>query len=141
MNGSPVVILLLILLLLLVLLLSIPADAQQGPACGQNAVVNAQGAATVKLVADPSGNARVYVCGWNLNAGAAASAFQFQGGTGAACAGGNAIVSGTYNLAINGSNTDTSAIARGMATAPGAGLCMVVTGAGPLNGNVYYSQQ
>jgi hypothetical protein len=130
-----------LLVVTLLLLSCVSPRAQQGGACGQNAVVNAQGAATVKLVPDPSGTARVFVCGWNLNAGAAASAFQFQGGTGGACAGGNAVLSGTYNIAINGSNTDSSAVARGMATVPGAGLCLVVTGTGPLNGNVYYNQQ
>lgn len=112
-----------------------------GVTCGQSVVINAQGAATVKAVADPSGNARVFVCGWNLNAGAAVSAFQFQGGTGASCAGSNVNLSGTFNLPITGSNTDSSPVARGMATAPGSGLCLVVTGTGPLNGVIYYSQQ
>ena len=83
----------------------------------------------------------MFVCGWNLNAGGAVSSFQFQSGTGASCAGGNANLSGTYNLPINGSNTDSSPVGRGMVTAPGAGLCVVVTGTGPLNGNIFYTQQ
>ena len=130
------------LLVVWALLLGDRAHAQiTNLACNNAVAINAQGAATVKAVADPAGNARVFVCGWNLNAGAAASSFQFHGGTGATCAVATVTLTGTYNLAINGSNTDSSPVARGTVTAPGSGLCLVVTGVGPLNGVIYYAQQ
>jgi hypothetical protein len=117
------------------------AAAAQSPNCTQSVQIPASGAGTLKLVADPPGSSRVYVCGYVLNAGTAAGAGQLQGGTGGSCAGGNALLTGVLSLGINGVLVDPSPSFRGMQTAPGAGLCLVITGTGPVSGVLYYTQQ
>lgn len=114
----------------------------QSPNCTQSAVIPASAAGTIKVVADPPGSARVYVCGYTVNAGAAAGTLQLQGGTGSTCSTTfNSNLTPVYALGINGVLVDTAMSFRGMQTAPGAGLCAVITGTGPTGGVVYYMQQ
>jgi hypothetical protein len=117
------------------------AEAQQ--VCTQSVPIASTGAATVKLVADPAaGNARVYVCGYTTVTGAAAGSVQFIGGTGAACATTlTSTLTGVMPAQPGGVISDPSPFFRGMQTQPGAGLCIVVAGTGPVAGVIYYLQQ
>jgi hypothetical protein len=116
---------------------------QTGPIyCGQSIQIASTGAATVKLVADPSGSAKVFVCGYTIVDGAAAATVQLLGGTGAACATALAsTLTGIMPLPIGGILVESSSNFRGMETQPGAGLCLTVVGTGPVAGVLYYAQQ
>jgi hypothetical protein len=109
--------------------------------CNRSAQVPSSGAGTIKPIADPSvGTARIYVCGFTLAATASATA-QLVGGTGATCTGSPQNLTGAMSMAAGTTIIDSSWVARGMRTQPGAGLCVVITGTGPVAGVIYYSQQ
>jgi hypothetical protein len=125
---------------------------QTGPIyCGQSVVINT--AATQKAVADPlvgptgtiPGNQKVYVCGYVVVA-TAAGTFQLQSGLGASCATAGGVttpskaLTGAMSLAANEALVDSSPTFRGTVTDQGAGLCVVVTGTGPIVGVLYYEQ-
>lgn len=123
------------------------AEAQE-PSCTQSvAIPNTAAASTVKLVADPTAgsSSRVYVCGYTITAATAAATAQLLGGTGAGCVtASSAALTGVMNIAANGAPiTDGASNFRGMATQPGAGLCIVIAGTptGGVAGVIYYSQK
>lgn len=114
-----------------------PASAQQFQSqtlgCRFTASVNASAAA--KLV---SGNPiqQVYVCGYVLNAGAAASTFQFSYGTGTNCGTSNHAIGPQYSLAINGVLVDRSPYLNGWLAPVGNDLCVTPSAASAVT--VYY---
>lgn len=125
----------------ILLALACGAQAQVvGPAnailCGRTAT-SSTGAATTRLVTAVAGQ-RVYICGWDVGAGAAAGGFQFVHGTGSSCTSSTAFTA-AYTLAIN-----TYAAARNdfamMQSAVGADVCVITTGTGPTAVTLYFSQ-
>lgn len=103
--------------------------------CRFTASVNASAAA--RLV---QGNAtqQIYVCGYALNAGAAASTFQFSYGTGTNCGTGNHAVGPQYSLAINGVMVDRSPYLNGWIAPAGNDLCVAPSTASAVT--IYYDQ-
>ncbi len=116
-----------------------PAAAQQmyqsqTLACQFFASVNAS--AATKLVSGISGK-QISICGYVLNAGAAASTFQFNSGTGTNCGTGTTAIGPTYSLAINGVLVDRGPYLNGMTAAAGNDLCVTPSTASAIT--VYYT--
>jgi hypothetical protein len=119
-------------------LLIIPFSAAPQPAqCGRTAP-GASGAATTLVVAGVAGSI-IHLCGWDVTA-TAASTFQIITGTGATC--GTGTINITAAHVMTGQNTiNTSAATPGRYSAPvGNSICMVVTGTGPVQWTIYYTQ-
>jgi hypothetical protein len=107
--------------------------------CNQSAQY-AGTAGTVQLVAAAAnGTARIYVCGFTVTAGVAAT-FQFEYGTGTNCATSPQAITPAFGLPANGSVVDDHAFYAGITPVPaGQNLCVVITG-GPAPMIVYYTQ-
>lgn len=125
-----------LLLVLLALLWAGPALSQPAQ-CGRTAP-GSSAAATTLLVSGAAGGV-IHLCGWDVTATAAAT-FQLITGTGATC--GTNTINITAAHAMTGNNTiNTSAATPGRYSLPaGNSLCMVVTGTGPVQWTVYYTQ-
>jgi hypothetical protein len=130
------------LVLALVVLLSGRALGQTigpGPAyCGKSFFLSAGATAMTQQVAAVAGQ-RVVVCGYVLNAGAAAASFQLSAGTGTNCNVSNVALTPTFSLPINGVIANRG-VTVGETTAVGSALCYTITGTGPMNAVVYYDQ-
>jgi hypothetical protein len=110
-----------------------------GPAyCGKSFFVSAGATAMTQQVA-PVAGARVVICGYVLNAGAAAATFLLSYGTGSNCGTGTTALTPTFSLPINGVVANRG-VTVGEATAVGSALCYTITGTGPMNAVVYYDQ-
>lgn len=125
--------------LVLALLAGLGSDASlaQPAQCGRTAI-GATGPATTLVVAG-SPSSVVHLCGWDITA-TAVGTFQLITGTGATC--GTNTINITAAHAMTGSNTiNTSAATPGRYSAPmGNSICMIVTGTGPIQWTVYYTQ-
>jgi hypothetical protein len=130
------------LVVALVVLLSARALAQSvGPSpayCAKSFFVSAGATAITQQVAPVAGQ-RVMICGYVLNAGAAAASFQLEYGTGTNCGTGTQALTPQWSLGINGVLSN-GGFGVGEATAVGSALCYTITGTGPLNAVVYYDQ-
>jgi len=128
---------LLSLVVLLALCEGAPAQGvgPQQVLCNKSA--NGAGAVgTTQIVAPVTGQAVTY-CGFEVTAAAAAT-FQIITGTGATCGTGTLNITAAYDFAALAGLTGTS---RQVSSAQSAGMCIVVTGTGPVHFTVYYSQQ
>lgn len=117
------------------LLLSATAAAAQSPQCGRFAN-GASGAATTAVVVGAAGQF-VHVCGFDVTATTAAT-FQLVQGTGATCG------TGTTNLTAAHAMSATNALGVYgnpglLSLTPGNGLCVVITGTGPVQWTLYYA--
>jgi hypothetical protein len=82
----------------------------------------------------------ISLCGWSVNAGAAAGTAQLEYGTGTNCGTGTIAVTPAYALGINGVLVDHPGAAN-FSLPQGADLCLVTTGTGPVQLVVYYILQ
>jgi len=130
------------LLLLLGLFLSTGAQAQQvGPPplyCNQSFQVSAGATAITQIVAAVAGRA-IHICGYDINAGAAAGTFQLSTGTGANCGTGTTSITPAFSLAINGVLSARNTTVW-YSTPQGNALCYTITGTGPVQALVSYGQ-
>jgi hypothetical protein len=120
------------------LLTAVPAAAQT-LTCGRTLVISAGATSIIQAVAASSSTSVVTICGYELNAGAAAATFQLTGGTGTNCNVNTVSLTPVFSLGINGVLVSRS-ITPQMQTAPGSSLCYTITGTGPMNAVVYYQQ-
>jgi hypothetical protein len=103
------------------------------------AVITAGAAATTQIVAPVTG-AQVYVCGYQLSQGAAAS-FQWITGTGATCGGATVNKTGVITT-LSGSPFTYGPGSTIFSAAPGSGVCIITVGAGgTANGILTFVQQ
>jgi hypothetical protein len=127
--------------LLLLLLLSGPAEAQTvGPQpvlCNKTAI-GSSGAATVQTVAPIAGQV-VNICGYEAMAGAAAGSFQLTTGTGATCGTATVTITASYPFGAGVGLVNPSTYVR-YSTPQGNGVCVVITGTGPVAWTLFYSQ-
>lgn len=111
-----------------------PAFAQPAQ-CGRFAN-GSGGAATTAVVVGAAGSF-VHVCGWDVTA-TAAGTFQLIQGTGATCGTGTTTITAAHSM--TGTNTIVSWGNPGkVSLTPGNGLCVVITGTGPVQWTVYYA--
>ena len=105
--------------------------------CGRTAPGSSAAATTLIITGQPG--SVIHLCGWDVTATAAAT-FQIITGTGATC--GTNTVNITAAHAMTGSNTiNTSAATPGRYSTPaGNNVCMIITGTGPVQWTVYYTQ-
>jgi len=117
-----------------------PSSAQQAGAqqvyCGRVLTISAGATSIIAAVTASSGQI-LAVCGYTLNAGAAAATFQLTVGTGVNCNANTLAITPVYSLGINGVLVDHPVVAFYSAPA-GYQLCYTITGTGPMNANVYY---
>lgn len=113
-------------------------DPCQNGAKKSSAPIAFGGGTTTQVVAAVTGLS-VYVCGYQLSEATGAGTFQWEYGTGVACAGGTNGLTGTINLTAN---QPVSYSGPGtVATAPTSNaLCLVTTGTGNAEGIVTYVQ-
>lgn len=120
------------------------AGGVQAIACDKSVVVNVSTATTTALVT-VSGSTAVYVCAYDISLHAGTNpAFQFEQGTGSACASSPVVLTGTFGGANASSNQDFkngSGVGQLFTAAASNGLCLVSTGTTPnLQGVVTYAQ-
>jgi len=136
---------------LLALLLLWPTLALGQGAGGQPVTCNktaqgSSGAATTLIVPavtpnpPPSPGQTIAICGWDITTGAAAATYQLVYGTGATCGTGTVIITSAHNLGATSGVSSTGRNYSTPSTNPAQGLCMIVTGTGPVQWTVYYAQ-
>lgn len=108
-------------------------------ACNQNYQVS-EGATSLTQIVALKSSTGIYVCGFVINSGAAASTAQLEYGTGTNCGTGTTALTPAFSLPINGSLPIISPYAWGFVPV-GDALCLVVTGTGPAQVFVDYGQQ
>ena len=137
-----------IALALLGLLLACPAEAQlpvggQAVVCSQVFQVS-QGAVALTRIVQGITNLSISICGWDVNAGAAAGTWQLQYGTGTNCGTSTTTLTPAYSLGINGVQVDHPPFASTTLPRQISGvntdLCLVTTGTGPMQFILYYGQ-
>lgn len=130
----------LIAALFITLGLTCAASAQTvGPApilCNQSFQVSQGAVALTKIIANVT-NKQISICGWSLNAGAAAGAAQLEIGTGTNCGTSTTALTPSIALGINGVYVDHADYAW-TSLPRGTDLCLVTTGTGPTAVMVYY---
>jgi hypothetical protein len=123
-------------------LLGREAAAQQvgGPAlyCNKSFTVSLGAAALVQVVAGVAGQS-IHICGYDINAGAAAGTYQLTVGTGTNCNANTVNVTPVFSLGVNGVLVSRNGFAW-FSSISGAQLCHTVTGTGPINAVVSYGQ-
>lgn len=132
----------LLLSALLVLLSVAGAWAQSvGPApilCNKVYQV-AQGATALTKIVTGTSTTSISLCGWAVNAGAAAGTAQLEYGTGTNCGTGTTALTPAVSLGVNGSYVDhTVYVAQSLPQ--NTDLCLVTTGTGPVQIMIYYGQ-
>jgi hypothetical protein len=106
--------------------------------CNQSFVVSAGATALTQAVAPVAGRA-IHLCGYDLNAGAAAGTFQLSVGTGTNCGTNTANVTPAFSLGINGVMSARNTTVW-YSSPQGSALCYVITGTGPINALVSFGQ-
>src|SRR6516165_3671987 len=98
--------------------------------CNQSFVVSAGATAMTQVVAPVAGRA-IHICGFDVNAGAAAGTFQLSTGTGTNCGTNTVNITPAFSLGINGvlSSRNTTVW---FSSPQGNALCYVITGTGPV---------
>jgi hypothetical protein len=118
-----------------------PAKAQTvGPPalyCNKSFVVSAGATSQAQVVAAVAGQS-IHICGYDINAGAAAGTYQLTVGTGVNCNANTVNVTPVFSLGINGVLVSRAPI--WFSSAQGAQLCHTITGTGPINAVVSYGQ-
>lgn len=115
-----------------------PEKAPAQPAqCGRVAI-GSSAAATTLTITGATGQ-QIHLCGWDVTSTAAAT-WQLVTGTGATC--GTSTVNITAAHALGTTNVFSSAGATpGRYSAPaGNNICVIVTGTGPVQWTIYYTQ-
>lgn len=117
-------------------LFTVGPAAAQTLTCGRTVVLSAGATSITKTVSSSPGSV-IVICGYELNAGAAAATFKLTGGTGTNCNANTVDLTPVFSLGINGVLISRSPLPQ-MQTAPGSDLCYTITGTGPMNAIVYY---
>lgn len=115
-----------------------PHEASAQPAqCGRTSV-GSSGAATTLAITGQAG-AIIHLCGWDVTA-TAVGTFQLVTGTGATCGTNTVNITAAHNLGAT-NVLATSAATPGRFSAPaGNSICVIVTGTGPIQWTIYYTQ-
>lgn len=138
-------------LLLVLALLLMPSVAWGQGAGAQQVLCNktaqgSSGAATTLIVPavtpnpPPAIGQVIAVCGWDITTGAAAATYQLVYGTGATCGTGTVNITASHNLGATSGISSTGRNYSTPASNPAQGLCIIVTGTGPVQWTVYYTQ-
>jgi len=101
-----------------------------------NRSANGAGAVGTTQIVAPIATQAVTFCGFEVTAAAAAT-FQIITGAGATCGTNTLNITAAYDLGALSGLTGTS---RQVSGAQGAGMCVIVTGTGPVHYTVYYAQ-
>lgn len=108
--------------------------------CDNSVVYDASTSGETQLVALSSGKS-IYVCGFSITTGAAATNVNLAYGTGTACASGTTKLTPAYQLAASSGIVDHSSNHwGGMKTAASNELCINTSGANAVQATVYYTQ-
>ena len=105
--------------------------------CNKSLVVSGGATAITQIVAGVAGQS-IHICGYDLNAGAAAASYQLTVGTGTNCNANTVQVTPPFSLGVNGVLVSRGAV--WFSSIQGAQLCHTITGTGPINGVISYGQ-
>jgi hypothetical protein len=130
--------------LTVLLWLALTALAHAQSVGGQPLICNksfqvSQGAVALTRIVQGTPTTVISLCGWDVNAGAAAGTWQLQSGTGTNCGTGTTVITPVYSLGINGVQVDHPTYAS-ISLPQGNDLCLVTTGTGPTALLLYYGQ-
>ena len=117
--------------------LSQGAGAQVVP-CGRSFTVTGGATPITQQIAGVAGQS-IHVCGYAINAGAAAGTFQLTVGTGTNCGTNTLNITPVYSLGVNGVLVDRT-VSAWYSSPSGYSLCYTITGTGPMNVLVTYHQ-
>lgn len=135
------------LLLIAGALLALATSANAQPAvngCNKIFQVNQAAVALTKIISGVAGQ-HIDICGWSLNAGAAAGTASLSYGTGTNCGTGTTTIYPVIALGINGTFMDHISVPQTPvpsvnASAVPIDVCLVTTGTGPTSVIIYYAQ-
>jgi hypothetical protein len=111
--------------------------------CGRT-VVGSSAAATTLVIAGAVGS-NIHLCGWDVTA-TAAGTFQLISGTGATCGTGTVNITAAHNigaataLASSGATPGRYSTPTPVAPNPPPSICVIVTGTGPVQWTIFYTQ-
>lgn len=107
-------------------------------ACDKSVAVNLT--ATAQLIA-ASGSTAIYVCGFHATTAGTSPTLQFEYGTGAVCATGTTVLTGTYAPTSGTVLADGGTLGTILRTPAAQALCAVVSGTTPsIQGVLTYAQ-
>lgn len=113
------------------------ASVAQPAQCGRTAV-GASAAATTLAIPGAAGQG-IHLCGWDVTATAVAT-WQIITGTGATCGTGTVNISAAHALAAGNPLATAGATPGRYSTQAGSNVCVIVTGTGPVQWTIYYTQ-
>ena len=105
--------------------------------CNKSFTVSLGATAITQVVAGVAGQS-IHICGYDLNAGAAAGTYQLTVGTGSNCNANTVNVTPAFSLGVNGVLVSRSGV--WFSSIQGAQRCHTITGTGPINAVVSYGQ-
>lgn len=113
--------------------------------CSKYFQVSQGAVALTKVISGVVGQS-INLCGWAINAGAAAGTASISYGTGTNCGTGTTTILPVISLGINGVYVDTTPASRFSPPSVNASgvandVCLVTTGTGPTAVIIWYSQQ
>jgi hypothetical protein len=106
--------------------------------CNKSFAVGSGATSITQAVAGVTGQS-IHICGYDINAGAAAGTFQLTTGTGTNCNANVTQVTPVFALGINGVLVSRNGFVW-FSSIPGAQLCFTITGTGPIQAVVSYGQ-
>jgi hypothetical protein len=121
-----------------------PSGALAQPAqCGRT-VTGASAAATTLVIPGVAGS-NIHLCGWDVTA-TAIGTFQLVAGTGATCGTGTINITAAHSLSAqnvlssSGATPGRYSTPTPVAPNPPLSICVIVTGTGPIQWTIYYTQ-
>ena len=123
----------------LALLAGLASDASlaQPAQCGR--VANGASAAATTLVITGTAGQGIHLCGWDVTA-TAVGTWQIITGTGATCGTGTVNISAAHSLGAQNALSSSGATPGRYSAPQGNNICVIVTGTGPVQWTIYYTQ-
>ena len=105
--------------------------------CGRTAVGSSAAATT--LIITPGTGQAVHLCGWDVTATAIAT-WQIVTGTGATCGTNTVTITAAHSISAQNVLSSSGATPGRFSAPAGNNICVIVTGTGPAQWTVYYTQ-
>src|SRR6185436_12332337 len=116
-----------------------PVQAQQ-LTCRDNVKYDASTTGSTRIfTANATSPNQVYICGYTINVGAAATNVGFTYGTGTNCGTGTTALTPVFVLPIAGQIMDDAGIWHGLTVPAGKDICISASGSNPVQAILYFT--